>query len=63
MIYFPINVLKKLFSNQLKRKLTNFSESLTKIINFEILKNPQIENIIENDYVDNIQQFTYTSRT
>jgi len=53
----PINILKKkLFSNQLKRKLTDFTESPAKIVNREILKNPQIENIIENYHVNNIKQ-------
>ncbi|KAE9531503.1 hypothetical protein AGLY_010709 [Aphis glycines] len=55
----PINTLKKkLFSNQLKRKLTDFTESPTKIINREILKNPQIE----NDHVNNIKQCIHRER-
>ena len=59
----PINVLKKkLFSNQLKRKLTDVTESPSKIINREFLKNPQIENIMENDYVDNIKQCIHRER-
>jgi spore germination protein YaaH len=44
---------KKLFSNQHKRKFSDFTESISKIINHEILNNSLIENIIENVYTSN----------
>jgi len=57
----PINVFKKkLFSNQLKRKFTDVTESPSKIINREILKNPQIEDI--ENIIDNIKQCIHRKR-
>lgn len=44
--------IKKKFSNQFNRKLTDFTESPSKNMNCEILKNSKIENY----QVDNIKQ-------
>lgn len=53
---------KKLFSNELKRKLGKCKGCTSKLVNQEILNDPQIRKIITSDDVYNIKQCIYRER-